>query len=48
MIKPIVVWIKKVSNFEKEQSHWTKGLETLINKIGTKGTGLQTVIETLE
>ena len=49
MIKPIVVHIKRKKSSEKEQSQWTKGLETLIEKIrATKDTGMQSLIETME
>ena len=49
MIKPIVVQMKRMRDSEKEQAQWTKGLETLIDKISTtQDTGLQKLIETLE
>ena len=37
-----------VRDSEKEPPQWTKGLETLIDKMSTKYTGLQTLMETLE
>ena len=41
--------MKRERDSEKQQSQWTKGLETLIDKISTnKDNGLQTFIETLE
>ena len=46
MIKSFVFWIKRKEN---KKTQWTKGWETLIDKIGTsKDTRLDTLIETLE
>ena len=47
MTKPIVVHMKWVRSAEKEQFLWTKGLETLIEKIiATKDAGMELLIET--
>ena len=43
-----MVWIKKARKREKEQKGWTKSLETIVDKMSDKDTGLQSLIETLE